>query len=414
MKQEIINHIDDPAFLEKLYRSNKSLFRESFMAISPEVQGKPATEFWKERLSYDGNSISWGSKQEFLFIFIGCLVAGLIARIPFTFEISSDYFYPRNVGFVVFPVLIGFFAWRNQITRNHLGILAGILSIFALYINLLPDQPESDTLILACLHLPILMWVILGTVYSKNQPNRTAIPLDFLRFNGDALVMSALLGISGAILSGITFGLFSLIGIQIEPFFQKYIVVFGLPAIPILATFLTQTNPQLVNKVSPIIAKLFSPAVLIMLLIYLTAIIYTGKDPYNDRDFLMTFNILLIGVMALIFFSVAENTHKKKAGFDIWILFLLSIVTIVVNGVALSAIIFRISEWGISPNRMAVLGANILILIHLLIVTFQLFKSIRNLSELKEVGKSIVTFIPIYFVWCLLVVFIFPMIFSFQ
>src|SRR5690606_10455512 len=107
-----------------------------------------------------------------------------------------------------------------------------------------------------------------------------------------------------------------LIGINIQQFFENYLVVFGLPAIPILATFLTHTNPQLVNKVSPIIAKLFSPAVLIMLLVYLAAIVYSGKDPYNDREFLLLFNSLLIGVMALIFFSVAEGTGNKKSSVD--------------------------------------------------------------------------------------------------
>src|SRR5690606_33941166 len=113
--------------------------------------------------------------------------------------------------------------------------------------------------------------------------------------------------------------LFSLIGINIEYFFQNYLVVFGLPAIPILATLLTYTNPKLVNKVSPIIAKLFSPVVLVMLLAYLGAIIYSGKNPYNDREFLLLFNSLLIGVMALIFFSVAEGTGKKTFSADFWI-----------------------------------------------------------------------------------------------
>ena len=42
--------------------------------------------------------------------------------------------------------------------------------------------------------------------------------------------------------------------------------------------------------------------------------------------------------------------------------------------VALSAIVFRISSLGITPNRFAVLGGNTLNLIHLLLVTSQLFR----------------------------------------
>ncbi|GAB1374555.1 hypothetical protein MASR1M46_14410 [Bacteroidales bacterium] len=62
------------------------------------------------------------------------------------------------------------------------------------------------------------------------------------------------------------------------------------------------------GKVSPVIAKIFSPLVLIMLLVFLSAMAFSGKDPYNDREFLIIFNALLVGVMAIIFFSVAESS----------------------------------------------------------------------------------------------------------
>ncbi|WP_075352207.1 DUF4153 domain-containing protein [Algoriphagus marinus] len=414
MKQEILNHLQDPGSLEKLYRSDKAKFKASFSSIYFENKENPILQFWNERLSYESNSISWGIKNEFIYVVIGCLIAGLVAKIPDFFSVSKDFFFPRNIGFIVFPVLITYFAWKNKLSKKVIGLFAGIVSICIIYINMLPESLESDTLILACIHLPLLLWVILGSAFSGKNTFNLSIPLDFLRFNGDTAVMIAVLGIAGALLTGITFGLFSLIGIEIEPFFEKYIIVFGLPAIPILAAFLTQTNPQLVNKVSPIIAKLFSPAVLVMLVVYLSAIIYSGKDPYNDREFLMTFNLLLVGVMALIFFSIAESSNKGKITFDIWILFLLSIVTIIVNGIALSAIAFRISEMGITPNRLAVLVSNVLILVHLFIVGFKLYQSIFKKSELGEVGKSIVAYVPIYFIWALIVVFVFPIMFGFQ
>jgi len=205
-----------------------------------------------------------------------------------------------------------------------------------------------------------------------------------------------------------------LIGLSIERFYFQYIAVFGLAAAPLVATHLTQTNPQLVNKVPPIIAKIFSPLVLIMLVIYLGAIVYAGKDPYNDREFLMLFNMLLIGVMGLIFFSVAEYSKEEKSSLGTWILVLLAVVTIIVNGVALSAIAFRISEWGITPNRMAVLGVNILMLIHLFLVAKCLFQAVRKNHGLDQVGLTLVKYLPIYLLWTAIVVFLFPMIFGFE
>ena len=162
------------------------------------------------------------------------------------------------------------------------------------------------------------------------------------------------------------------------------------------------------------IAKIFSPLVLVMLLIYLVAMAYSGKDPYNDREFLLIFNVLLIGVMAIIFFSVAETSKAQKSNAEIWILFLLCLITVIVNGIALSAILFRISEWGITPNRMAVLGGNILILINLLLVSVQLFRVLSKKAAISGVGKTIASYLPVYAAWTIVVTFLFPLLFWFK
>jgi hypothetical protein len=226
--------------------------------------------------------------------------------------------------------------------------------------------------------------------------------------------MTTLILIAGGIMTGLTIGLFSLIGFQIEKFYFEYIGIIGLAAAPIVGTYLTQTNPQLVNKVSPVIARIFSPLVLATLMIYLIAIMYSGKDPYNDREFLIIFNLLLIGVMAIIFFSVAESDKTAENKAASWVLFLLSIVTIVVNGIALSAIIFRIAEWGVTPNRLAVLGSNSLMLLNLLFITIQLFRAISKKTDIAAAGKTIATFLPVYAIWAMIVIFLFPVIFGFK
>jgi hypothetical protein len=205
-----------------------------------------------------------------------------------------------------------------------------------------------------------------------------------------------------------------LIGFNIEGFYFQNVAIFGLAASPIVGTYLTQTNPQIVGKVSPVIARLFSPLVVVMLVIYLIAIAYSGKDPYNDREFLLIFNGLLMGVMAIIFFSIAETSKTKKSHTEVWILFLLSVVTALVNGIALSAILFRISEWGITPNRAAVLGSNVLILINLLLVSVQLFRVLSKRADITGVGRAIAFYLPVYILWTIMVTFIFPLLFGFK
>lgn len=413
MHNEILSSLDQPGQLEKLYRSNKAVFKQEFNALYPEIKENELAVFWHERLNHESDSISWGSKKELQFVILTILIAGLFAKFPAIFSIDEDFFYPRNISFIVLPLITAYFAWKNKLSLNTKAILAGVTGLSLVYINALPGK-ETDTLILACIHLPLLLWAMLGVSFAGNELNNPGKRLSFLRFNGDAAVMSVLLGLASFLLTGLTFGLFELIGIKIEEFYVNYVVAFGLPAIPIFATYLTQTNPQLVNKVSPIIAKIFSPLVLVMLVIYLGAIIYSGKDPYNDREFLLIFNLLLIGVMGLIFFSVAESSSKESNTSGNWTLLLLSIVTVIINGIALSAIVFRISEWGITPNRMAVLGGNVLILIHLLTVTWSLYKAVTKKAGSDEVGKIIVGYIPVYIVWTILVVFVFPLVFGFN
>lgn len=414
MKDEIIAHLNDPGQLEKLYRTNKAPFKRAFSMLYPELKGNVLADVWNERLRYESDELSWGTRPEWVFVLGAALVAGLIAKLPAFLSIDPEYFYSRNVGFIVFPALSAYFAWKNNASISKLSFIAGLTLLGLLYINFLPDNRKSDTLILACIHVILFLWSILGFSFVGDTRNNEEKRLAYLQYNGDLIVMTGLILIAGGIMTGLTVGLFQLIGLDIKNFYFENIVIFGLPAAPIVGTFLTQTNPQLVGKVSPVIARLFSPLVLIMLVIYLVAIVYSGKDPYNDREFLLMFNTLLIGVMAIIFFSVAETTHSPKSQPEIWVLFLLSVVTILVNGIALSAILFRISEWGITPNRAAVLGSNVLILINLLLVTAQLFRVLSKRDNLAEVGKSIAAYLPFYALWAVIVTFLFPLLFGFR
>lgn len=414
MKNLIIQYQNNPKELELLYRKNKVAFKQEFNEIYPEIQSSPASEFWHERLNYESESISWGSFIQWRFVLIASFIAWVYAKIPAIFSLEEDFFYPRNLGFIALSFVTAYFAWTKKLPSKTLGIIAAITILAIAYINLLPDNQESDSIILACIHLPLLLWAILGFSFVGGEMNQLSRRLDFLRFNGDAIIMGAVLFISGLLLSGITIGLFNLIGIKIEQLYMEWIAVFGFSAAPLVASHLTQTNPQLVNKVPPIIAKIFSPLVLVMLVIYLGAIVFSGKDPYNDREFLLLFNMLLIGVMALVFFAVAESYDERNNGVGTWILTALSVVTILLNLIALSAIVFRITEWGITPNRMAVIGVNILMLIHLILVSKNLIQTVQDKSQLKEVGLTIVRFLPIYFIWTALVVFGFPLVFGFQ
>jgi hypothetical protein len=255
---------------------------------------------------------------------------------------------------------------------------------------------------------------MLGYAYVGEAFNDNEKRIGYLKFNGDLLVMCVILFLAGMLFTVITMGLFELIGIKMEIFYFQYIAIWGLGGIPIIGTYLINANPQLISKVTPIIAKIFTPLAFINLAIYLVAIISKGKYPHHDRNLLLVYNALLIGVLALIFFSVAEIEKNKKGYYNTVLLFGLSVLTLIINSIALSAISYRLLEYGITPNRIVVLGGNILIFANLLIVALQLFKAIKNNTELTAVQNSIAKYLPIYAIWVGLVTFLIPLLFNFK
>lgn len=414
MKNQIKEYIHEAATLEQLYRTNPSAFKRAFYEIYPEIQSELSAQIWSERLRNRSEEITWGMAKDWIFVGIAALCIAFFMQLPDLVSISHDFYFPRNMAFIVMPGLAAFFAFKQGLTWKDLGVPFVFMVISVLFINYLPQNTASDTLILSCIHLPVFLWMLVGYVYCGANLSLIDKRIDFLRFHGDLLVMSAVILLAGGLFTALTINLFNLIGIKIEDFYFRYLVLSALPAVPLLATLLVQQNPTLVSKISPVIARIFTPLVTLMLLIFLGAFIYSGKDPYNDRDFLLIFNGILIGVMALLLFSVSEATKDADSQFQRISLVVLAFLAIINNGVALSAIAFRLMEMGITPNRLAVLGSNVLVLLNLILVTRQLLGLLNGQKSLTDVEASMTRFLPYYALWTAIVSFVFPIAFSFQ
>lgn len=399
-----------PEALEAAYRREPEAFRKAFDAQFAESANDPLAAFWHARLHYK-KPVTLSERRDLQVLLLLIFLAGCVVKLPQWLGMEEDLFYQKNIGFTVLPFLMGWFLWKQQLVSKSWAIVGGILAVAATYINLLPQTIHPDAYNLALVHLPLLLWSVLGWTFAGASLKNLSGRLAFLRFNGDLVVMGTLLLIACGILTGITFSLFELIGVNINYVFTHYLVIWGAPAVPLLATYLVQQNPEIVNRISPLIARLFTPLVFVTLVVYLIAMVMQGKDPYNDREFLLIFNGVLLGVMALIFFSVAENS---KSGYQFWQhlpLLGLALVTVLVNGVALSAIIFRIAEWGFTPNRVAVLGTNVLLFVHLMWLLYALFHASRKQNDYRTVEHVMAVYLPLYAVWTALVVFVLPFLF---
>lgn len=411
---EMRKFLDNPAELEDLYRKDRKAFENEFRLIYPEIKGQVLAEFWHERLKQGNSGISWGTKYELIFVLVTAIAAGLYAKLPGIFQWEPEFFYQRNAGFIVFGTLTAYAIWKNKSSVVRILLTAFLFLLALLFIHLLPVSGNSDTHVLSCIHLPLFLWFLFGVSHMGADCSNPSRRLEFLGFNGELIIMSGLLLIAGGLFTALTIGLFNMIGFDIEQFYIDYVVTIGLPAVPLLASYLTQSNPQLVNRISPVIARIFSPVVFIALATFLTAFFISDRDPYTNRAFLMGMNALLGAVMAIIFYSVAESGKHEAVFFNLIILFGLAFLTIIINCIALSAIIFRISEWGITPNRIVVLGWNILLLINLILIAIKLFRSVISKGERFDAAKTISDFLPVYILWAMIVIFILPIVFHFS
>jgi hypothetical protein len=416
MTDKIKENINNPEELERLYREDRKSFESDFKIVNSEVEKSELLRFWQIRLDYEITStktkkLLW---SDILILIVSCIISGFLIKIPTLFDVDlhNFFFYEKNAGTIVFLGLTIYTIWTKRIFEQKKllkTILAFLIPI--IYINLLPSDKNSDSINLAYIHLVLLMWCIYGLVYIGFDIKDKSKRIEFIRHNGDLAIMGALILIAGGILTGITIGLFSAINIHIQKFYMDNVVMIGLVSAPIVTKYIIENYLTLTNKIAPIIAGIFSPLVLITLVIYLIAIVVSGKDPYNDRDFLLIFNIMLLGVMGIIVFSVSETSIKRKQKLNEMLLFILSIITLIINLIALSAIFYRLGEYGITPNRLAVLGSNILIFGNLVLIMIDLYKINFKKSEIEKVGLTISKYLPVYILWILIVIFAFPLFF---
>jgi len=417
MTEKIKEFINDPENLERLYHEDKKSFESGFEKIYPEIANTEMAKFWKSRLDFDksNDKIKIGFGTDIFIMIAVCMFAGFLIKIPdlFNIKVKSFFFYEKDAAIIVFLALsIYAFAINRDFSKRNLLITLLVFIVSIIYINLLPNDRSSASVNLVYIHMPLLIWCLYGLVYTdfdfKDQTKR----IEYIRHNGDMAIMGALILIAGGILMMITIGLFQAIGIHVENFYMNYILLIGLVSAPVLTSYVLRNYTTLTNRIAHIIATIFSPLVLITLVIYLIAIPISGKDPYNDRNFLMIFNIMLLGVMALIVFSVSETSRNMKQKFNELVLFILSIVTLLINLIALSAIFYRLGEFGLTPNRLAILVSNILIFVNLIMITIDLYKINFKKAELEKVELTISKYLPVYVIWVLIVVFGFPLFFG--
>jgi len=412
MKQKITDNIHDPEALEKLYRENRRDFSLEFPEAADDFNSE-LVRFWKVRLAYEPVVTERFFLPDLVAVIVISLVTAALVKLPAIFTaIPDEFFNKRDLAIIAFNGLIIYTFRQNRIPTKWMITYAFVVLALAVYVNLLPNR-DADPLIIAFIHVPLFLWCLFGAAFISFDFRNTAKRMDFIRLNGELLTMTGLLLIAGGILTGITIGLFSAIGMKIEKTYFDYIVIPGSTISPILAAYLIKLYPDITKRIVPVIARVFTPIVLVTLLIYLVTLAFSPIRILEDRDLLIVFNIMLVGVLAIIIFSVTELDKTRNRNFNVLVLLVLAIVTLVINCVALTAIVTRLS-YGITPNRTVAFITNVLVFINLILLAKDLFRSYSDAGKLDSVERTVANYLTVYFLWTAFAIFILPAIFGFH
>lgn len=408
----IIENMANPRELERMFRKDPEGFKKAFSDAWRQNPDSQVLAVWHERLYFQetaGTDKAPWLRKDFLIMGLLAILAGVSTRILLHFA-EQQAIAPINLVFGIIPFIAAYFVYNNTPKKNILCTLASLFLIAGFYLNMLPLE-HKDSIILAYMHLPVFLWVLLGLAFTGNEYGLGSRRLAYLKFNGEFLILYVIMAISGMLLTALTTQLFRFVGMDIKEFYFQNVVVFGAAALAVVAAYLVSRNLKLAKNIAPYIAKIFSPLVLATLLVYLITAILVGKNPFLDRDFLLAFNGILLSVLAVTIFSITERGTDEKKNISDYINFALIVLALIIDSVALSAILFRLSSFGITPNRAAVLGVNILIWANLIWIMLFYTRFLRNKTRLSTIQDAVAKYLPAYGLWAAFVTFTFPLIF---
>ena len=435
METNIVEAMDSPKELEILYQENSDDFLQAFPSV---LAGHPESiilQVWQERLNYEIENRkrqvapAWSFKNVLLLMLLTA-IAGTIFKLPDFFDsIDYSWFYSRNLALIFIVPLITYFVQRAKSTKFVILIFL-ITASTLLYLNLLPSRGDNpyqfskmygafdDALTNAELHIPLFLWLLTGIAFAGRDWKKTSARMGFLRYNGEVIIYTTILIIGGAILTSITLALLNFIekSYELSDWYEKYVIIYGAVSTPIIATFLLDKIIDKRQNIAPTIAKIFAPLFLITIFAYLIIMVVYQKNPFGDREYLVALNILLIVVLGLLIFTIAErNTISPPSTNDYLNIGLVSI-TIILDAIALSASLFRSTSdiYGLTPNRIAVLGLNILVFVHLAGILINYVRFVWKGKSFEKLEIWIASYLPYYAIWAILVSVILPIIFWYK
>jgi hypothetical protein len=405
----------DEAFLVAVKRMG------SLDALSREFAREHSERLWKQLVIGDGDareSSAPAARTEARIVLALAVAAGVAVKVPELFGkhiVDGDMsFYNRNASLFVLPLLVVYFAWKRGLTTAVCAALAASFVLAAVFANVYPFVRGGSTGNLTALHVPIALWLVVGVAYTGGQWFAGSGRMNFVRFSGELVIYYVLIALGGGVLTGFTVMMFQAIGVKVDWFVGGWLVPCGAAGAVLVASWLVEAKQSVIENMAPVLTRLFTPLFTLILLAFLATMAWTGHAIDIKREVLISFDLLLVLVVGLVLYAVsARDPHAPPDFFD-RLQLLLVMSALAVDVLALAAIASRISEFGFTPNRVAALGENIILLVNLLWSGWLYLQFLRLGKPFAALERWQTNYLPVYSIWASIVVIVFPPLFSFM
>jgi hypothetical protein len=387
-------------------------------SLSREFAREHSERLWKQlvALPADSGASRLQARTEAFVAFGLAVLAAVLLKAPMLFGLDFEddaSFYLRNVSLFVLPLLTGYFAWKRRLASGTLRWLALSFVAAAVFANAFPFTPEGSTEVLTVMHLPIALWLGVGVAYAGHRWNDVAGRMDFIRFSGELFIYYVLIALGGGLFTGFTALTFHAIGVDLEWFIGNWLVPCGAIGAVMVGSWLVESKQSVIENMAPVLTRLFSPLFALLLVIFLGTMLFSGRGVGIEREVLIAFDLLLAMVLALLLYSASARDPALPPGaFDV-VQVVLVVSALLANAVALWAIGARISEFGFSPNRVAALGENLILLVNLTWSAVLYVRFLRGRGSFAALERWQTNYLPVYAGWAAIVVIIFPPLFRY-
>ncbi|AQX16168.1 MULTISPECIES: hypothetical protein [Tessaracoccus] len=304
---------------------------------------------------------------------------------------------------------------RAMVVGVAIATVGAFFAVAAVVANIYPFPGATETSateILLVVHLPVLLWFVVGLAHAGTRWRQSDARMDAVRFTGEWAIYFALIALGGGVLVGLSVAVFSAIRLEVEDVVVEWVLPFGAAGAVIVAALLVEAKRSVIENIAPVLTKLFTPLFALLLLAFLGAMAWT-RTVDIDREVLIIFDLLLVVVLALALFSMSARGPGAPPGAFDRLQLVLVVSALVVDAVGLSAMVSRIALWGPSPNKLVALGLNIVLFINLAWLAWMLLGFLRRRRTHALLERWQMAYLPIYAAWAAIVVVVVPPVFGF-